>query len=123
MIQTRNKEESFYDGGGEALAQFLFAELCQERGVSLAGMGSLGKGLYFKVTMQVSSLNSSGKIHCGISELLLVLHLYLFSAFRLRMTEHIKPSGFEWGLTPSSSLLLKYKVRYIIKTIITLVFD
>lgn len=68
-------------------------------------MGSLGKGLYFKVTMQISSLNSSGKIHCGISELLLVLHL--FSAFRLRMTEHVKPSGFEWGLTPSSSLLIK----------------
>lgn len=54
MIQTTNKEESFYDGHGEALAQLLFAGLCKELGVlSLAGMGWLGKGLCFKVTMQI----------------------------------------------------------------------
>lgn len=58
MIQTGNK---FYDEHGEALAQLLFAELCQELGVSLAGMGSLGKGLYFKVTMQISSCFPFGK--------------------------------------------------------------
>lgn len=59
MIQTGNK---FYDEQGEALAQLLsFAELWQELGVSLAGMGSLGKGLYFKVTMQISSCFPFGK--------------------------------------------------------------